>query len=201
MLEVNLKYLKAMPKGDFLTDGINFISRRKHQIFFFKLEDDRGVRNIPMNTNVVNITMTMSTQHVLILQDFSFSVLNLNSEQICLKGVSSVQFISTSSNSHVVSILDAQHTISLFTWTGNSITLVISHLSPIRSAQPNLVNLLAHRNPHPPPPLLILHQSLPVPQPDSSDSCNCWIQLCSFLPVVERSSNTCKKERAREEGN
>ena len=162
IVQENLNDVKDLPKGDFLTNGIYCIARTKHDIYFYKFGFETEVRNVSMEKNIVNLSM--NDQHVLILQDYQFSVLNLNNEEIQLKGQSSVQLISTSSNPHVVSILDAQNTINLFTWTGNIFQMFIINLfyfSISDKYKPS--NLLAYKIPQSPPPHLLIHQSFHIP--------------------------------------
>ena len=123
------------------------------------------------------------------MQDFTFSALNLNTKEIHLKGQSSVQLVSTSSNLHLVSILDAQNTIHLYTWTGKIIIIVIIHIFSIfRSDQPKPTNLLAYPIPQSSHPPLTLHQSLHMPDSDYSANSQYGLKLYSSLSVMERKS-------------
>eukprot|EP00092_Neocalanus_flemingeri_P052645 GFUD01061613.1.p1 GENE.GFUD01061613.1~~GFUD01061613.1.p1 ORF type:complete len:379 (+),score=78.07 GFUD01061613.1:176-1312(+) len=115
ILEDSLKDVKYLPKRDFCTDGIYFVFGMQHEICICEVRCETKIRKVSMESNIVNLTMR--DHNVLILQDFKFSVLDLDTDKICLKGENSFQLISTSSNAQIVSILDAQNFIKLYTWT------------------------------------------------------------------------------------
>ena len=162
ILEENLKDVKDLPTGDFLTDGIHFISKRRNEILISKLDCQTEVK-ISMESNIFDLTM--KDQNVLILQDFQFSLLNLTTQEIHLKGHSSIRMVSTCSNPHVVSILDVENTIHLYTWTGKIKIVLISNLNLLpRSDQPQPTLLLAYQLPESAHPHLLLHQSLHMSQ-------------------------------------
>ena len=162
ILEENLKHVKDLPTGDFLTDGIHFISKRRNEILIYKL-GSKTEFNISLESNIVNLTM--KDQNLLILQDFQFSLLNLTTQEIHLKGHSSIRMVSTCSNPHVVSILDVENTIHLYTWTGKiKIVLISNHNLLPRSDQPQPTLLLAYQLPESPHPHLLLHQSMHMPE-------------------------------------
>ena len=112
----DLKDVQNLFKGEFLTNGVYFITKTTHDIYFYKFGFENNIRKVSLEKNFVDLSM--HDQHVCILQDFQVSILNLCTDEIKVKSESQVQQLSVSSNSYVVAILDAKGTVSLYTWKG-----------------------------------------------------------------------------------
>ena len=112
----DLKDVQNLFKGEFLTNGVYFITKTTHDIYFYKFGFENNIRKVSLEKNFVGLSM--HDQHVLIMQDFQVSILNLCTDEIKVKSESQVQQLSVSSNSYVVAILDAKRTVSLYTWKG-----------------------------------------------------------------------------------
>jgi hypothetical protein len=107
-----------MPKHDFHIDEIIFISKLKQNIYFFELECEKDINEIPIDTNIVDFASKYPFG--LIVQEFQFSVLNLITKEKCFDSERSNKLISTSSHQYVVSILGAKNIIQIYTWRGNT---------------------------------------------------------------------------------
>ena len=116
IVKENLKVVQNLFKGEFLTNGVYFITNTTHDIYFYKFGFENNIRKVSLEKNFVD--SSMHDQHVLIMQDFQVSILNLCTDEIKVKSESQVQQLSVSSNSYVVAILDAKRTVSLYTWKG-----------------------------------------------------------------------------------
>jgi hypothetical protein len=116
ILKANKDFVKDIPKGDFKIDKMTFISKEKQNIYLYNLEYGKDIFTLSKETNIVDF----ASKHpfVLVLQAFRFSVLNQITKEICFQKECSEQLISTSSNYHVVSILDTKNMIQIYNWKG-----------------------------------------------------------------------------------
>ena len=113
-----LHKLEQILKGDFLTNCKYIVARCKNVISFSKLGSESDVCKISTEKQVLDLSLR--GHFVAILQDYSFSILNLKTKEIQLKGQSSNQLISITSNSNIVAVLDASNTVFIYNWTGKN---------------------------------------------------------------------------------